>query len=481
MIKTFFALLLALASSTVFANAPDYPARLKELYFNNSNSTYIYYTDPVEACNKATQYPITSTSSLSRVEFTLTGPANLSASYVCTFYYKSGTSTVVTKSVRFHCPYGGTLNGGNCINVPDGQGEPKQCDDKNPFIRRWDYGTASVQPAPKSYGGCVITPIELLVCRKEPTGTTYCMWMVKRTGEVFTGTEAPGTSGNDKPDTPSLPPVKSPPVSAPPATGGGSGSCPTGTVMAGTSADGVPICMGTGSAPKNEQPAPPKVESEKNETLPDGSTQNTKTVTTTNSDGSTTTNTTVTITKPDGTKSTSGTSSTSNNSAGTAGTADRDPADDKYDLCKTNPNLSICRESSVSGTCGQIACVGDAIQCATLRAAALMQCKQQADEDALKASPLAAKGQAAIDGTDTSTLPTPGKAAVVDLGGLGNAEQGWLGAGSAFNDVTFTVQGHSITVPLSKATGFLVGLRYALMVAALLVSFRILSGAILRD
>jgi hypothetical protein len=36
-------------------------------------------------------------------------------------------------------------------------------------------------------------------------------------------------------------------------------------------------------------------------------------------------------------------------------------------------------------------------------------------------------------------------------------------------------------VPLSKATGFLVGLRYALMVAALLVSFRILSGAILRD
>ena len=51
----------------------------------------------------------------------------------------------------------------------------------------------------------------------------------------------------------------------------------------------------------------------------------------------------------------------------------------------------------------------------------------------------------------------------------------------ALNDVSFTIQGKSVTVPLNKWSGYLVGLRYALMVMATLIAFRMLSGVILRD
>lgn len=358
---------------------------------------------------------------------------------------------------------------------------PDPCADKNPIVRRWNYPAAGPYSAPGSYAGCVVTPMEMMVCRKSATGS-YCMWMVKRTGEKFTGEDKPGVGGNDTPEVPADPPVKSPPIENPPkpTDDPGKGPCPTGTFHAGMSASGIPMCIGTGSTPPAKPPQP-KTETEKNETGADGSTTNTKTVTTTNSDGSTTKTVTVTVTKADGTKTTSGSADTSATPAGAAGKADRPPEDDKFDLCKTNPNLSICREGSVTGTCGQITCVGDAIQCATLRAAAAMECKQRTDEDAIKASPIHALGAAAINGNDpkAAELPTAKNAQVVDVGGI--KSDGWLGGGSAFDDVTFSIMGKSITIPFEKWSGYLVGLRYALMVAASLVSFRILSGAILRE
>lgn len=358
---------------------------------------------------------------------------------------------------------------------------PDPCADKNPMVRRWNYPAEGPYSAPGNFGGCVVTPIEMMVCRKSSTGS-YCMWMVKRTGEKFTGEDKPGTAGNDAPEVPADPPVKSPPIESPakPTDPPGKGPCPAGTVHAGMSASGIPMCIGTGSTPPAKPPQP-KTEVEKNEPQPDGSTKNTKTVTTTNADGSTTKTVTVTVTKTDGTKEVSGTADTSATPSGAAGKSDRPPEDDKYDLCKTNPNLSICREGSVTGTCGQIQCVGDAIQCATLRAAAAMECKQRADEDLIKASPIHSLGNAAINGKDPmeDQLPKASRAQTVDVAGI--AADGWLGGGAAFDDVTFTIMGKSITIPFGKWSGYLVGLRYALMVVASLVSFRILSGAILRS
>lgn len=367
---------------------------------------------------------------------------------------------------------------------PEGPGDdPNLCSDKNPFVRRWDYAPTGSYGPPSHYAGCVVEVIEMMVCRKEPSGSRYCMWMVKRTGERYTGPDTPGTGGNDNPENKDNPPTTSPPIESPPKPDDppGKNPCPAGTVHGGMSHSGIPMCIGTGSNPKPDTKTPPKIEAEKTEQNADGSTTTTKTVTTTNSDGSTTKHTTVTTTQPDGSKQVSGGSETSATPGGQPGKADRPPEDDKYDLCKMNPNLSICRESSVSGSCGQIACQGDAIQCATLRAAAAMECKQRTDEDAVKASAAHALGTAAMSGNDpaASTLPTVSNARVVDVTGL--ASEGWLGAGAAFNDVSFSLMGQTVVVPLEKVTGYLVGLRYALMVVASLVSFRILSGAILRE
>ena len=338
-------------------------------------------------------------------------------------------------------------------------------------------------PSPMQTGGCVsgckVNMTEVTECKNkggtfaswEAGHPTICTFNYAKTGDSCTaGQGSPGTvppSGD--PRTPQIPAMKPPPGA----------SCPAGTVQGGTDSAGTPICIGSGSAPKNSPPPPPKIESEKTTQNPDGSTTTTKTTTTTNADGSTTTTTTVTTKGADGTTSENTSKNTSDKPGGGAGKDDSARDDEKYDLCKQNPMLNICRNSSVSGSCGEISCDGDAIQCATLRAAAAMQCKQKQDEDDLKASPLAAKGQAAIDGTDLDGLPSIKNAQKVTIPGMDT--QGWLGNGAAFEDVRVSVQGHEIVVPLSKWTGYLVGLRYALMIVASMVSFRILGSAILKE
>ncbi|WP_426161644.1 hypothetical protein [Pseudoduganella sp. R-34] len=194
-----------------------------------------------------------------------------------------------------------------------------------------------------------------------------------------------------------------------------------------------------------------------------------------NGDGSKTTTKTVETEGPDGSKSSTTTTTTGLTPGGKQGQPDK-PDDD---FCRVHPELNMCRNSSVAGQCGQISCMGDAIQCATLREAATIQCRQKEEEDALKASPLHALGQAAANGNDPEkgTLPAPGNGQTVDVSAL-NAD-GWLGGGAPPEDVSVDFMGQSIAIPLSKGASALLVLRYALMVAAALVSFRILSGAVL--
>lgn len=356
---------------------------------------------------------------------------------------------------------------------------PNPCEDKNPFIRRWNYPGGGPYSAPDHYGQCVVVPLEMLVCRKDPAGGSYCMWMVKRTGQIYEGTNPPGTGGNDAPEVKDNPPTQSPPITNTPSPDKPPGPCPAGTSHAGSDSSGIPICIGSGSQPPAPKPPPPKVESEKNEQMPDGSTKNTQTTTQTNSDGSTTTTTTVTITAPDGTKTTTGSTDVSNTPTGQPGRTDTNPEDEKYDLCKQNPNLSICRESSVSGSCGQVMCQGDAIQCATLRAAAAMQCQLDQEKKDVDAAAATTLGKALLSGADPegSKLPSKGNASVVDVPGTLDKE-GWLGGGAPFEDLTFELMGSSITIPFAKWSGYLIALRYALMMVAALYSFRIVSGAV---
>lgn len=364
--------------------------------------------------------------------------------------------------------------------------DPNECADKNPMIRRWDYSGSGGVNAPDHFGNCKVAIIEMLVCRKDAvTGKPYCMWMVQRTGERWSGTEVPGGAGSAAPEKPGEPPIVSPPIKPPPpATPDICKTCvpcPKGTVQGGIGPDGVPMCIGTGTNPPPPPPVPPvKTSPPVTTTNADGSTTTTTTSQQTNSDGSTSTTTSTVTTAPDGTKTTGGGTVVSATPTGAPGRTDT-PETDKNNFCKQNPMLAVCRDSSVAGTCGEITCTGDAIQCSTLRAAAAMECKGRTDEAELKASAAYVLGAAALAGNDpaAATLPTVKTGSIVDVAGMSN--EGWLGAGQAFSDVSFSIQGKTIVVPLNKWSGYLVGLRYALMVAAMLISFRMLSGVILRD
>lgn len=359
---------------------------------------------------------------------------------------------------------------------------PQSCKAGQTGQGSWPVGeTAAGAPiaSPFRTGGCVNSCVvemkEVHSCWGPASGEKggdFCNYTYALTGDACTSDSGPapstGATGGPRKDVPPFTPSK--------------GSCPAGTVQGGVAADGTPVCIGTGSDPKNSPPPAPKIETEKTTQNADGSTTTTKTTTTTNADGSTTTTTTTTTKGADGTVSENTTKNTSDKPSGGAGKDDSARDDEKYDLCKQNPLLTICRNSSVSGSCEAVTCQGDAIQCATLQAAAKMQCQIKKDREELEASSLGALGKALASGSDpqAGALPSPKNATVVNVPSLN--QDGWLGGGgdaSPFKDITVDVLGNAVVIPLEKWTGYLVALRYALMMVAALVSFRQLSGAVM--
>jgi hypothetical protein len=361
-----------------------------------------------------------------------------------------------------------------CPDTPPPENCPKMDQTETTTWAIYKGNTAIYDPrkGARNTANCNLEIIEVLRCYDIPNGanpdTTYCSYKTRQSGGVSNSGPHPNAGEEDKPKER---------TDQPPMPGNDDGSCPRGTVNAGLSASGIPMCIGQGTDPKNTPAAPPKTEVEKNEPTADGGTKNTKTETVTNADGSTTKTTTVTITGPGGEKSTTQDKTTGNSSSGAPGKETK--PEDKSDLCKQNPNLAICKNSTVGGKCGETTCTGDAIQCATLRSVAVLQCKAEKDEEALKTSGLAAKGQAAIDGKDLEGLPGPKNGTFVSVPGM--KAEGWLGNGAAFEDVSFSLQGHEVVMPLSKWSSYLLPLRYVMMIIASLISYRILAGAVLKE
>lgn len=390
-------------------------------------------------------------------------------------YYEGGVSSRLPSK----CGPNDTFDGVSmCL---DGNGPaPQKCDKTSPYTVTETYASVSEGMAgnlPSADGQCKIGIDSVDKCTKAiETGIMKCQFTIHQTGVKVPGAPngAPTHDTNPLPDTNNnrtpIPPSKASPDDP---------KCPAGTVQGGFDNSGIPICVGTGVLPPL-----PKLENTKTvtptttTTKPDGTVEKLTNTTITNKDGSQTTFTDQVLTATDGSITTKQFATTTNTPAGQPGTSDN-PAD-KTDLCKNNPTLAMCRNSRVDGTCGQITCQGDAIQCATLRAAAAMQCKQVKDDADLQASPLTTLGNQVISGTDPlkSTFPTVSGATVVQAPSTLDTA-GWLGGRACFTDKVVTFRGQSITLPFSKSCDILLTLRYALMVAAALVSFRILSGAIL--
>lgn len=326
---------------------------------------------------------------------------------------------------------------------------------------------------PKNYNGCAVTLVQVLRCYTSGA-INYCSYEMAYTGAVA-GPETTDTknASDTAPPTGERTPV--PP--APPPDGKG-GTCPVGTVQAGYTASGMPICIGRGTDAEN--PKPPgdtTIKPPVTTTTPEGNSQTVDEVVRNNDDGSQTTTTTTTTTKVDGSKTISQKQTTTNSTLGKPGLSDEGKKGKGF--CQENPNLSICRESLVGGECEAISCSGDAVQCATLRAVAATECRAAADRKEASESTLTALGEGAMAGNDpeSGNFPKLANAKIINAGTLD--QNGFLGNRSCFTDKVVTVMGKPVTIPFSKACDALLALRFVMMIIASLVSFRMLSGVIL--
>jgi hypothetical protein len=337
-------------------------------------------------------------------------------------------------------------------------------------------------PFPSCVSGCQVQTTGVSDCWLwKSTGKRSCDYITKTLGPTCTVSDA--TPGTNRPPAGDGVPSTSAPQKAPDAV-----SCPAGTTQAGMSSDGVPLCVGSGTTPGTSTSSSSTTKPETTTTGADGSTVKTQVTDSTNPDGSVTTTTKTTTTGADGTVTVvvgSSTGSTPSGSPGKPGANGSDGKDAKG-ICETNPELTMCKNSTVSGDCdgavAVVACTGDAIQCATLQRAATIVCKQRQDEADLKASALFAKGTAVSSGNDPdkATLPSKDNAQQVVIPSSLDSS-GFAGGGAPFSDYAFSVQGHSFTIPFAKWTGYLIAFRYVMMIIAALVSFKILSGTILKD
>ena len=153
--------------------------------------------------------------------------------------------------------------------------------------------------------------------------------------------------------------------------------------------------------------------------------------------------------------------------------------DSGSDFCQKNPTLNVCRNSTFNGTCGNITCLGDAVQCELLRQEAEMNCRKKEDDAKLLGSDFGRLGESLLKGNDPDAgkIPSRANAKEVDFGKLDSS--GWLGGGSCFADKSITVMGRTIQIPFSQVCSILVAFRYAIMIAAMLISFNMLRSTVL--
>lgn len=376
----------------------------------------------------------------------------------------AGFAASPQKVTKLVCSDGSDPVGGVC---PDTCTNGQSTDDISGEGGTWTMAAGIIRGSTSCVGGCVVSGQNDGNSCITANGETVCQ-------TFFKGGKQTGQSCTNNPD----------------ASKSSAPTCGPGETMG--TVNGNQTCLKSGSSVPTPGPSTVKT-----------STQVSQPVTTTNSDGSTSTATTTTTTKtsPYGTSTTTETTTVTTTSDGksttskatqTSGTVDppvsqtsngsQQPNQEQKDLCQTHPELNICHNSSVSGTCGEITCSGDAITCAIARETAAKRCEDKAASDAIKDSPEYKLGKDVMGGADPMSGILPNKDNAMQLN-LPTAldTSGFLGGGSCFADKTFSVQGHQFTLPFSAACAYLVAFRYALMIAAMLISFRMLSGTILRE
>lgn len=241
--------------------------------------------------------------------------------------------------------------------------------------------------------------------------------------------------------------------------------------------NGVTTCHPRGEKPQ-DNPRPKTETTTKETQSPDGTKTKTETTTTTqqNGDGTGTTTTTTTTTKTDGAGNViSKETSTETKKTDKGNLEDEDSEKKNNEFCKANPNLNICKNSTVEGACENTTCNGDAITCEILKLERANDCEVKKD------TPEKTLGKQINSKNDPlqSSLPSLDNAKQVDLTQLNLNANGWGFGGACMQDKQISVMGKFITIPLSSLCEYLLALRYGIMLIASILSFKILSGAVL--
>jgi hypothetical protein len=136
-------------------------------------------------------------------------------------------------------------------------------------------------------------------------------------------------------------------------------------------------------------------------------------------------------------------------------------------FCKENPDSPMCKKGSFGGSCAaSFTCDGDAIQCAIAKEQHLRNCKLFDDPSDESGLYNANKGR---EGNQTGDLP--GNQSIDLTGRIDTSDA--IGGGSCIGDLSISVMGQSISLPISGICPYLSILGNVLVAVSLLLAVRI--------
>jgi len=479
----FLAVVLMALGTAIPAKAVDYPypvvTQYRAEYRYDPKFTGSYQTSLISACDEFASLWMTVVAKGQTWLVTSCMPGDSPRVYI---QQKGNTNNTFNSGIWVYtrCPYGGIKSGNQCIKNPD---EKPECVAGTKINVTYKLINASgvqiYSPSVdgSSDGDCRIKLVDVKQCYLGVDGASYCQYVGERTGDLL------ATSATYPPPSVDVSPAPGDDSRIPANAGTvkNGGACPKGTVAGGFSSDGLINCIGTGSAPRNQPPAPPITKTETKTANADGSNTNTITTVKTNSDGSKTTIVERIVVMPSGETRRDETRDTSPRPDGNPGKETPEKPAEQKDFCKQNPGLSVCRESSVSGKCGEISCTGDAIQCANLRAVAVMECRDADDRSQLDKMAVRGTGQAILEGADPQqgAIDAMLKGDKVDLSKPNIDQSGFLGGGSCFAPKSFSVSGRTVTMDFDVVCNNIQPLRAVVLACAFIIAYLIVSKSVL--
>lgn len=143
--------------------------------------------------------------------------------------------------------------------------------------------------------------------------------------------------------------------------------------------------------------------------------------------------------------------------------------------CAENPTAAQCKaatDSDISGACDAVACKGDAIQCAIAKEQARRNCEWFKENATAKAL-----GEAMADGTDAT--PNPADSSNRETVNVQSSlDSSSPISASCFTDVTVTLLGQSVVLPVSDWCPFFEALGYIFLALSYMAALRIVAGVI---